>query len=101
MQDFRRTAIYGCLAMTLLWSCQPQETGPQVELNWYKGNLHTHSLWSDGDDYPEMIMKWYQEHGYHFVSLSDHNILAEGDHWITVDDSLDKAAFGQILGYFW
>ena len=22
---------------------------------WWKGNLHTHSLWSDGDDYPEMI----------------------------------------------
>jgi hypothetical protein len=22
--------------------------------HWYKGNLHTHSLWSDGDDYPEI-----------------------------------------------
>ena len=25
---------------------------------WWKGNLHTHSLWSDGDDYPEMITAW-------------------------------------------
>ena len=49
---------------------------------WWKGNLHTHSYWSDGDDYPEMVMDWYKEQGYHFMALSDHNILAEGDKWI-------------------
>jgi hypothetical protein len=48
---------------------------------WYKGNLHTHSLWSDGDDYPEMIMAWYKAAGYHFVGLSDHNTLQEGEQW--------------------
>src|SRR4026207_1969454 len=48
---------------------------------WYKGNTHTHSYWSDGDDFPEMIMDWYKTHGYDFVSLSDHNILAEGVKW--------------------
>ena len=50
-------------------------------LRWYKGNTHTHSYWSDGDDFPEMIMDWYKTHGYHFISLSDHNILAEGVKW--------------------
>ncbi len=25
---------------------------------WWKGNLHTHSLWSDGDEYPEVITEW-------------------------------------------
>jgi glycerophosphoryl diester phosphodiesterase len=49
--------------------------------NWYKGNLHTHSLWSDGDEYPEMIMAWYKASGYHFVGLSDHNTLQEGEKW--------------------
>lgn len=49
---------------------------------WWKGNLHTHSLWSDGDDYPEMIVEWYREHGYHFLALSDHNIVLEGQKWI-------------------
>jgi hypothetical protein len=57
------------------------------ELHWYKGNLHTHSYWSDGDGYPEMIMDWYKTNGYHFVGLSDHNILAEGDKWIVVQKS--------------
>ena len=46
---------------------------------WWKGNLHTHSLWSDGDDYPEMIVDWYKQHGYRFLALSDHNILLQGD----------------------
>lgn len=51
---------------------------------WYKGNLHTHSYWSDGDEFPEMIMDWYKTQGYNFVGLSDHNILAEDDKWIKV-----------------
>lgn len=49
---------------------------------WWKGNLHTHSHWSDGDDYPEMIADWYRSRGYHFLALSDHNILQQGDRWI-------------------
>lgn len=52
--------------------------------HWYKGNLHTHSLWSDGDDYPEMIMDWYKANGYNFVGLSDHNTFQEGEKWVNV-----------------
>lgn len=51
---------------------------------WWKGNLHTHSLWSDGDDYPEMIVEWYRTNGYHFLALSDHNIMLEGERWVEV-----------------
>lgn len=50
---------------------------------WYKGNTHTHSLWSDGNDFPDMIASWYKERGYDFLALSDHNVLAEGDKWVT------------------
>src|SRR5687768_5056637 len=54
---------------------------------WYKGNLHTHSYWSDGDEYPEMILDWYKTNGYNFVALSDHNVLATGEKWIKVTRS--------------
>jgi hypothetical protein len=54
---------------------------------WYKGNLHTHSYWSDGDEFPEMVMSWYKSRGYNFVALSDHNILAAGEKWIKVTHS--------------
>ena len=60
---------------------------------WWKGNLHTHSLWSDGDDFPDMIADWYKEHGYHFLALSDHNTLSDHERWIPVkkDTGTEKA----------
>ena len=51
------------------------------EQNWQKGNLHTHSFWSDGDDFPEMIIKWYKDNDYQFIALSDHNTISEGENW--------------------
>ncbi|MCB1120828.1 MAG: hypothetical protein KJT03_04725 [Verrucomicrobiae bacterium] len=56
------------------------------EKQWYKGNTHTHSLWSDGNDFPEMIVGWYKERGYDFMALSDHNILAVGEKWMSLED---------------
>jgi hypothetical protein len=60
---------------------------------WWKGNLHTHSLWSDGDDYPEMIVDWYRRRGYQFLALSDHNILSQGQKWIDTQ----KRGGGDVL----
>jgi hypothetical protein len=54
-------------------------TKPQPR--WWKGNLHTHTFWSDGDDFPEMVAEWYRTHGYNFLALSDHNVLAQGIRW--------------------
>jgi hypothetical protein len=42
---------------------------------WYKGNTHTHTLNSDGDSTPDEVARWYREHGYQFVFLTDHNFL--------------------------
>src|SRR5688572_13723893 len=68
---------------------------------WWKGNLHTHSLWSDGDDYPEMIAAWYKERGYHFLALSDHNILSDHERWIDIEKSRGgELAFGKYLKRF-
>lgn len=55
---------------------------PAAEARWWKGNLHTHSLWSDGDDYPEMVADWYKQNGYQFLALSDHNVMPEGQRWL-------------------
>lgn len=57
---------------------EPDEEG----YYWWKGNLHSHSLWSDGDQFPEVIAQWYYEHGYNFLALSDHNVLLRGEKWI-------------------
>jgi hypothetical protein len=58
---------------------------PEESQVWQKGNLHTHSLWSDGDDFPEMIIQWYKENDYQFVALSDHNTVSENeDRWYKI-----------------
>jgi hypothetical protein len=42
---------------------------------WVKGNTHTHTNRSDGGEYPHRVARWYQEHGYNFLVLSDHNMV--------------------------
>ena len=72
-----------------------------AEARWWKGNLHTHSLWSDGDDYPEMIADWYRANGYHFLGISDHNVLAEGERWIHREKNAGgQRAFDRYLKRF-
>ena len=71
------------------------------DARWWKGNLHTHSLWSDGDDYPEMIANWYRGNGYHFLAISDHNVLAEGERWIHREKNAGgQRAFDKYLKHF-
>jgi predicted metal-dependent phosphoesterase TrpH len=50
---------------------------PGSPLRWYKGNTHTHTLNSDGDSTPDDVVRWYREHGYQFLVLTDHNFLTE------------------------
>lgn len=84
------------LGLFLLMGCTSTQTEP--DQRWYKGNLHTHSYWSDGDEFPEIIMDWYKSHGYQFVALSDHNTLAEGERWKLIsEDSVYQAAFRNYL----
>lgn len=81
---FRTTLLIAC-GVYLLSACGNSDS--KDARHWYKGNLHTHSYWSDGDEYPEMIMDWYKSHGYQFIALSDHNILADHEKWIKVTKS--------------
>ncbi|MBM3999270.1 MAG: hypothetical protein FJ297_06985 [Planctomycetes bacterium] len=66
---------------------------------WYRGNLHTHSLWSDGNDFPEMICDWYVRNGYHFLGLSDHNILSRGEKWIGTEAAAKRGSIGGLERY--
>ena len=71
-----RTALVAVLAAAT--------AGAAEAPRWFKGNLHTHSLWSDGDDYPEMIADWYKRNGWNFLAISDHNVLQEGSRWLEI-----------------
>jgi hypothetical protein len=76
----------------------PNAKSPDADTRqWYKGNIHTHSLWSDGNDFPEMIVDWYQKQGYDFLAISDHNTLSEGERWVTVDAVVKKAKGQDVM----
>jgi hypothetical protein len=49
--------------------------GQPPTLQWYKGNLHTHTLNSDGDSSPDDVVKWYASNGYNFLFITDHEFL--------------------------
>ena len=60
------------LTLSLITSAQTS-----AKRRWYKGNLHTHTLNSDGDSTPSEVATWYREHGYQFLVLTDHNYLTD------------------------
>ncbi len=45
--------------------------------SWFKGNTHAHTTESDGDSPPEYVARWYRDHGYDFLVLSDHNVFTD------------------------
>jgi|GEM_PF-5200528 len=32
-----------------------------------------------------MVVDWYKQHGYQFLALTEHNVIAEGEKWIDAD----------------
>jgi hypothetical protein len=54
------------------------EAVPWAETDtWFKGNTHTHTTESDGDSPAEYVARWYRDHGYDFLVLSDHNTFTD------------------------
>ena len=53
-------------SLGLLFSCSHKQ--------WYRGNTHVHTvLCGHADSSPETVTKWYHDHGYNFLVLSEHN----------------------------
>ena len=100
METLRIKSTISLLILIVAISCGESKSEVQTEIakKWYKGNLHTHSYWSDGDEFPEVILDWYKSKDYQFMALSDHNTLAEGEKWIEIsEDSIYQKAFQRYL----
>ena len=89
--EIRLTVLAALVAGTVAVSTRASHAEDQATVleqtadeRWYRGNLHTHSHWSDGDDYLEMIAQWYLDHEYDFLCFTDHNVLADKERWVEV-----------------
>ncbi|HEY5610105.1 MAG TPA: CehA/McbA family metallohydrolase [Thermoanaerobaculia bacterium] len=80
MRDLCISRSFASLKMTVIIALLlAAAVSLQAQDRWYKGNTHTHTLNSDGDSTPDEVVRWYREHKYHFVVLTDHNFLTKVD----------------------
>lgn len=61
------------------WSASPKLAAAadgRTWAGWYRGDLHAHTIHSDGSwDIPDLLAFW-QEQGVDFMTLSDHNTIS-------------------------
>jgi len=79
------------LAVAAASQARVQQSPPPAPAGrWFKGNTHTHTVNSDGDSTPDEVVRWYREHGYHFLVLTDHNYLTSVDGLNAVHGASEK-----------
>jgi len=49
----------------------------ELEGNWYRTNLHTHSTDSDGWMAPDKVATAYRREGYHALAITDHGVVTD------------------------
>lgn len=49
-----------------------------------KGNLHTHTLFSDGSYTPQEVIARYKAMGYDFLAITDHSEMIPPEYWYRV-----------------
>jgi predicted metal-dependent phosphoesterase TrpH len=84
----RQAPLFLAFVLFIATACQSRPTVANGELatadGWWRGNTHTHTLWSDGDDFPEAVAGWYKRNSYHFLAITDHNTLATEERWFRI-----------------
>jgi hypothetical protein len=76
-RDRRLVLTVCCLAPLAATAALGRPSAEQAgaAARWFKGNTHTHTLNSDGDSTADEVVRWYREHDYQFLVLTDHNYL--------------------------
>lgn len=92
-----RVALVACMMLPALALCAGAVAAEKkgTAQQWYKGDIHCHTLWSDGNSFPEWTVDWYQSHGFQFLALTDHNTFQEGERWVKVGPKKGKGLVSQ------
>jgi hypothetical protein len=71
-------ALCAALGLSLAEAADsPSSESASPKLNWYRGNTHTHTVNSDGNTSPDTVARWYKEHDYQFLFITDHEYLTD------------------------
>ncbi|MGH2894684.1 MAG: PHP domain-containing protein [Solirubrobacteraceae bacterium] len=102
-------ALYGALGVP--W-CPPElreqpfagEPPPLIELEQVRGDLHTHTTWSDGRQSVEEMGRAARDRGYEYLAICDHTPAVGAVRGLTPDDvrrqGEEIAAANEILAPF-
>ena len=71
------------LKFAVAFAASPRIAAAKTPRKWYKGNLHMHTLVSDGRAFPVESALLYRDVGYNFVMFSDHNLVHDSENWVT------------------
>jgi hypothetical protein len=73
----RQFAIVGAILTVAYCFVPVVATEAQTASHWYRGNTHTHTLNSDGENTPDEVARWYRSNGYQFLVITDHEYLTD------------------------
>jgi hypothetical protein len=74
---WKPAALCGLLSTFLIPHPALTTSAQAPAARWYKGNLHSHTINSDGDSPPYELVTWYKRNGYHFLAITDHNTFTD------------------------
>ncbi len=93
---------FGILAASAAEATDYVLVSPYENVDWetwglYKGNLHTHSTYSDAEvTYPETILEHYNQ-GYDFLAMADHGVT--GTEWNKPQPMIPLYLYQYVIGY--
>jgi hypothetical protein len=76
------------------------ETRDTEGMRWFRGNTHAHAREGESDSPVELAARWYKEHGYRFLVITDHSTVTFPDALSALADSTFLPIPGEeITGY--
>ncbi len=98
-------AAPGQVAVPDIESLQRAELPAAGERNWFRGDLHTHTIYSDGSATPaELVVRAY-ESGLDFIGITDHNraqspagLVPTGDDWPVLVPGVEVTTYAGHFG---
>lgn len=65
--------------------------GAPVALGDIQGDLHTHTMWSDGRDATETVVRSARALGYRYLAITDHSPTSKASRTLSIDGIADQA----------
>lgn len=97
MGSFRLAVLKAVTVLVLLLIL----SAPAFSGSWYKGDLHTHSNYSDGDSPVGRVVQDAEQKGLDFFAITDHDDMMNGNpvHWYDPEYQSDQMVL--IYGVEW